>query len=165
MFGWITHRKRIVWLAAGLALSGGSMLGGVALAGSSSRADIPPADPIPAKMLGADMPVPISPVLLRPTNAWVTSDGQTVTAVYAGAAGNDSSTGRFVVVRQDLDAGAQTVDSVDTGKTGPISIVNAPLGSSVETSAQQGQLHFSSSQGWTGSIDLGNNDAVESSAP
>jgi hypothetical protein len=165
MFGWITNRKRIVRLAAGLSLAGGGMLGGVALAGSSSRADIPPADPIPAKMLGADVPVPISPELLSPTNAWVTSDGQTLTAVYAGADGNDSSTGRFVVIRQDLDAGAQTVDSVDTGKTGPISIVNAPLGPSVETSAQQAQLSFSSSKGWTGSIDLGNSDAVESRAP
>ncbi len=164
MFGRITHRKRIVWLAAGLSLAIGASFGGVALAGSSTRADIPPADPIPAKMLGAQVPVPISPVLLSPTNAWVTSDGHNLTAVYAGAAGNDATTGRFVVVRQDLDAGDQTVDSVDAGKTGPISIVNAPVGSSVETSAQQGKLHFSSSQGWTGSIDLGD-DALESNAP
>jgi len=116
-------------------------------------------------MLGADVPVPISPVLLRTTNGWVTSDGQTLTAVYAGAAGNDSSTGRFVVVRQDLNVGEHTVDSVDVGSTGAITITSAPLGSSVETSAQIGQLQFSSARGWTGSIDLGNNDAVESSAP
>ena len=37
------------------------------------------------------------------------SDGRTLVAVYAGAAGNDPSVGRLVVVRQNLASGAQTV--------------------------------------------------------
>jgi hypothetical protein len=163
MLGWIQLRKRVAWIAAGLTLAGAGALGGIALAGST---DLPPsADPIPAKMLNAEVPVPISPVLLDATNGWVTSDGHDLTAVYAGAAGNDSSTGRFVVVRQDLDVGNQTVDSVDVGKTGAITISSAPLGSSVETSAQTAQIHFSAGGGSTGTLDLGNNDTVDVNAP
>jgi hypothetical protein len=165
MFRRIAHRKRSALIAGALAVAAAGSLGGIAFAGSFSTRDVPPADPIPARMLSAEIPVPISPVLLDSTNGWVTSDGHDLTAVYAGAAGNDASVGRFVVVRQDLDAGDQTVDSVDTGKTGAIIISSAPLGSSVETSAQVGQLSFSSSGGSTGTLDLGNSDSVEVNAP
>jgi hypothetical protein len=162
MFDRITRRKR-AFIAAGIAVAVAGALGGIALAGSSDAP--PPADPIPARMLGSDVPVPISPAILRTTNGWVTSNGRTLVAVYAGAAGDGSGTGRLVIVRQNLDSGSQTVDSVDLGNTGAVSIVNAPLGSAVETSAQKGKLRFSGSQGSTGSIDLGNNDAVSVNAP
>jgi hypothetical protein len=162
MFRWITHRRRVALAVAAVTVAAAGALGGIALAGSK---DVPPADPIPAKILGSDVPVPISPALLRTTNGWVTSDGHDLTAVYAGAAGDDSTVGRFVVVRQDLDAGDQTVDSVDVGKTGAITISAAPQGSAVETSAQVGQITFSSENGSTGSLDLGNNDAVDLNAP
>ena len=164
MLRYIAHRRRVAWVAGALVVAAACALGGIAFAGSASIRDVPPADPIPAKMLSSEVPVPISPVLLDSTNGWVTSDGHDLTAVYAGSAGNDSSTGRFVVVRQDLDAGQQTVDSVDVGKTGPITISSAPLGSSVETSAQGGQLGFSSVSGSTGTLDLGNNDSVDVNA-
>jgi hypothetical protein len=164
MFSWIPHRSQVVAVVA-LGVAAAGALGGVALAGSTAQRDVPPADAIPARMLDSEVPVPISPVLLDATNGWLTSDGNDLTAVYAGAAGNDAAIGRFVVVRQDLDAGQQTVDTVDVGKTGAIAISSAPLGSSVESSAQAGQVRFSGAGGSTGTLDLGNNDAVDVNAP
>jgi len=158
MFGWITHRKRLA-VVAGVALATAGSLGGIALAGSE---DPPlPADPIPAKVLGSEVPVPIPPTLLRTTNGWVAGDGHNLTAVYAGAAGHDSIVGRFVVVRQDLDVGEQSVDSVDVGETGAVTITSAPLGAAVETSAQTATIAFSSADGSSGTLDLGNGDTVD----
>src|SRR6266498_654524 len=80
---------------------------------SSARAPVPagPPDRIPAHMLPADTPVPISPQVLQPDNGWLVSDGATLVAVYAGAAAGDPSSGRFVIVRQNLAAGRQTEDT------------------------------------------------------
>lgn len=164
MFRWITSRKRVALAAVGLAVAGAGALGGIALAGSTSD-PVPPADPVPARMLGPGIAPPISPALLRTTNGWVTSDGKNLTAVYAGAAGNDASIGRFVVIRQDLDTGDQTQDSVGVGKTGAVTISSAPLGSAVETSGQAARLSFTSTHAWTGTIDLGANDALDVNAP
>jgi hypothetical protein len=80
---------------------------------------------IPARLLGPDVPVPVSPALLRPRNGWLVSDGRTLVAVYAGAAGSDPALGRVVIVRQDLVAGRQTVETVDAGPTGALTIVSA----------------------------------------
>jgi hypothetical protein len=132
---------------------------GLALAASGSHAD-PAAHPehaphpIPARMLGPGVPVPISPSILRERNGWLVSDGRTLVAVYAGAAGNDPSVGRVVIVRQDLVAGRQTVRTLDAGPTGTLAIVAAPLGSSVETSAQ-GSIHLRGAGGRELSLDLG----------
>jgi hypothetical protein len=84
---------------------------------------------IPARLLGPDVPVPVSPSLLRARNGWLVSDGKSVIAVYAGAAGSDRSVGRVVIVRQDLVAGTQTVETVDTGRTGALTIVSGQAGS------------------------------------
>ena len=81
--------------------------------------------PIAARMLGSDVPVPVAPSLLRVRNGWLVSDGRTLVAVYAGAAGDDPSVGRLVVVRQDLAAGRQTVRTVDAGATGALAIAAA----------------------------------------
>lgn len=35
------------------------------------------AHPIPARILGSDVPVPVSPSLLRASNGWLVSDGKT----------------------------------------------------------------------------------------
>jgi len=83
---------------------------------------------IPARMLGPDVPVPVSPSLLRPRNGWLVSDGKTLVAVYAGASGSDPAVGRVVIVRQDLAAGKQTVETVDAGTTGALTIVSAQTG-------------------------------------
>ena len=79
----------------------------------------------------------------------------TLVAVYAGAVGDDPSTGRLVIVRQDLVAGTQTVRTLDAGPTGALAITAAPLGSSVETSAQTGSILIRTSTGRALRLDLG----------
>jgi hypothetical protein len=111
--------------------------------------------PIPARMLGSDVPVPIPPSVLQVRNGWLVSDGRTLVAVYSGAAGNDPSVGRLVIVRQDLVAGRQTVSTLDAGPTGALSIAAAPLGSFVETSAQTGSIRLRTAGGRVLRLDLG----------
>jgi hypothetical protein len=111
--------------------------------------------PIPGRMLSADVPVPIAPSIVRVRNAWLVSDGKTLVAVYAGAAGNDPSVGRVVIVRQNLVAGRQTVRAVDAGPTGGLTIEAAPLGRAVETSAQTGRLRLRAAEGGLLTLDLG----------
>jgi hypothetical protein len=111
--------------------------------------------PIPAQMLGADAPVPIAPSILQARNGWLVSNGKTLVAVYAGAAGNDPSIGRVVIVRQNLAAGKQTVRAVDAGPSGELTISAAPLGAAVETSAQMGRLHLRAAGGSGLTLDLG----------
>ena len=97
----------------------------VATTDSSTEPATPPGSvpqPIPARMLGSDVPVPIPPSVLRVRNGWLVSDGRTLVAVYAGAAGKDPSVGRLVIVRQDLAAGRQTVRTLDAGPTGALTI-------------------------------------------
>jgi hypothetical protein len=106
-------------------------------------------------MLDSDVPVPVSPSVLQPRNGWLVSDGRKLVAVYAGAAGDDPSTGRVVVVRQDLAAGRQTIRSVDARATGTLAIVAAPLGRSVETSAQTARIHLRTTAGQAFHLDLG----------
>jgi hypothetical protein len=130
--------------------------GGFAVAASRGRTSpgsVP--YPIPGRMLGPDVPVPIPPSLLRVRNGWLVSDGRTLVAVYAGAAGDDPSVGRLVVVRQDLVAGEQTVRTLDAGSTGALAIVSAPLGSSVETSAQTGSIRVRTAGGRVLRVDVG----------
>jgi hypothetical protein len=110
--------------------------------------------PIPGQMLTSDAPVPIAPSVLRARNGWLVSDGTTLVAVYAGAAGDDPSVGRVVIVRQDLVSGRQRVRAIDAGPTGALTIAAAPLGRSVETSAQTGSIRLRTSEGRLLSVDL-----------
>jgi hypothetical protein len=128
---------------------------------SSARAPIPtgPPDRIAAHMLAEDVPVPISPQVLTPSNAWLVSDGATLVAVYAGAAADDRSNGRFVIVRQNLAAGRQTEDVVDVPGAGALRLVDPPRGEGVETSAQHAQLGFHGSNGKAGVLDLATDHA------
>jgi hypothetical protein len=128
---------------------------GLALAAQGSHTEPPAMHPIPARMLGPGVPVPISPSILRERNGWLVSDGRTLVAVYSGAAGNDPSVGRLVIVRQDLVAGRQTVRMLDAGATGALAIVAAPLGSAVETSAQTGSVRLRTAGGRELRLDLG----------
>jgi hypothetical protein len=130
----------------------------VATTDSNTEPAIPPdpaPQPIPARMLGSGVPVPIPPSVLRVRNGWLVSDGRTLVAVYAGEAGNDSSLGRLVIVRQDLVAGRQTVRTVDAGPTGALTITAAPLGSAVEASEQTAMLLVRTASGRTLRLDLG----------
>lgn len=171
--------KRGASLVAGLAVAAGGGLAVAAAVGNNVPADkaaalarlasvattdsnteqvAPPQQapqPIPARMLGPDAPVPVPPSVLRVRNGWLVSDGRTLVAVYAGAAGDDSSSGRLVIVRQDLVAGKQTVRTLDAGPTGALVVAAAPLGSSVETSAQTGSLRIRTSTGRALRLDLG----------
>ena len=123
---------------------------------SSSRAPVPTGPPghIPAHMLDADVPVPISPQVLEPGNAWLVSNGATLVAVYAGADARNPSTGRFVIVRQNLLAGVQTQKVVDVPGAGALAITDAPIGQGVETTAQRGRLAFHGASGKSGVLDL-----------
>jgi len=101
------------------------------------------------------VPVPVSPSVLQPRDGWVVSDGRTLVAVYAGAAGDDPSTGRVVVVRQNLGVGRQTIHTVDMRGTGAFVITAAPLGRSVETSTQTGRIHLRTAARRAFYLDLG----------
>lgn len=110
---------------------------------------------IPAALMpGGSAPVPLSPALVRVRNGWIVSDGRTLVAVYAGAAGDDSRNGRFVIVRQNLVAGTQSQRVLSVNGTGALTIVRAPIGAAVERSAQWGSLGFRSANGRTGTLDL-----------
>jgi hypothetical protein len=111
-------------------------------------------DRIPAHILPPDTPIPLSPALIRVTNGWLVSDGRTLVAVYAGEAGNDPTVGRFVIIRQNLVIGFQTRNIVDVGRIGAVRITEAPSGAGVETSAQRGDLRFSSASGAQGILRL-----------
>jgi hypothetical protein len=128
-----------------------------ALAGQAAAPALVP-DPIPAEMLGSDVPVPIPTSILSETNGWLVSDGYNLVAVYAGSKADDPTQGRVVIVRQDLRAARQTVQIVDAGPTGPLTIAaGAPTGSAVETSAQRGTLMLTTSHGAIAKLNLVNN--------
>jgi hypothetical protein len=115
-------------------------------------------DPIPATILGSNVPVPISASIINETNGWLVSDGYNLVAVYAGSKGDDPTQGRVVIVRQDLRATKQTVQIIDAGATGPLSVAaGAPAGAAVETSAQTGSLSLSTSGGTTVKLNLSTN--------
>ena len=131
--------------------------------GPTARLLPPVGDRIPAHILPPDTPIPVSPALVRVTNAWLVSDGRTLVAVYAGEAGNDPSIGRFVIIRQNLVVGFQTRDVVDVAAAGSLRITDAPTGAAVETSAQRGDLRFSSMMRTRGVLHLAT-DTVDVSA-
>lgn len=127
-----------------------------AAAGTAAPAFTP--DPIPARILDANVPVPIPSSLITETNGWLVSNGYNLVAVYAGSAGNDPAQGRVVIVRQDLRSGKQTVQIVDAGATGPLTIAaDAPSGAAVETSALTGGLKLGTSRGTTIKLNLSTN--------
>ena len=132
-------------------------LDSVATTDSSTEFAPPPAftrHPIPGQLLGPDVPIPIPPSILRARNGWLVSDGRNLVAVYAGAAGDDSSVGRVVVVRQDLASGKQSVRTVDAGTTGALAIAAAPLGASAEASALTATIRLRTDSGRSLALDL-----------
>lgn len=115
-------------------------------------------EPIPAEILDANVPVPIATSIIDAANGWLVSDGYTLVAVYAGSKGDDPTQGRVAIVRQDLGAATQTVQVVDAGSTGPLTIAaSAPAGAAVETSAQTGSLPLSTARGGTLRLNLATN--------
>jgi hypothetical protein len=94
-------------------------------------------------------------------NAWGTADGTSVVEVDAGASSADTSNGMFVILRDDR--GNQSLNIITVPGTGAVWITQAPLGVSVETSAQTADLVFASDSGATGVLHL-SNDTVTISA-
>ena len=107
----------------------------------------PPPQPIPARMLGSAAPVPVPPSILRVKSGWLVSDGRTLVAVYAGAAGHNPSLGRLVIVRQNLGAGRQTVRTLDARGTGALTVAAPSLGSAAEPLAQLGRIRLRTAGG------------------
>jgi hypothetical protein len=113
---------------------------------------------IPAEILGSDVPVPVASSVIDETNGWLVSNGYNLVAVYAGSKGDDPTQGRVVIVRQDVRASRQTVQIIDTGATGPLTVAaNAPTGAAVENSALTGALTLSTSHGATVRLNLNTN--------
>ena len=129
-----------------------------ASAGPAAAAAAFTPDPIPAKILGSDVPIPIPASIITETNGWLVSNGYNLVAVYAGSAADDSTQGRVVIVRQDVSAAKQTVQIVDAGATGPLTITpDAPTGAAVETTALTGGLTLGTSHGTTVRLNLSTN--------
>lgn len=126
-----------------------------ATAGTAAAPAFAP-EPIPAKILDSDVPVPVPAAVVNETNGWLVSDGYNLVAVYAGSKADDPTQGRVVIVRQDLSAGKQTVQIVDAGSTGPLTVATgaAPTGAAVETSAQSGTLTLTTSHGTRLKLDI-----------
>lgn len=124
--------------------------------GTGTRYVKRPGNRIPPHILPTGVQSPLSPALITVKNAWLLSDGYTLVAVYAGRAGNDSSIGRFAIVRQNLIFGIQynPPDVVDVRKAGALKITEAPRGASHETTAQHGKLVFVSARGTKGVLEL-----------
>lgn len=109
---------------------------------------------IPAHQLPANTPIPFPPSEIKVSNDWLTSNGVTLVAVYAGTSGVDPANGRFMIVRQNEVQGTQSVVTIDVRGTGALTLVRTPAGSKFELSAQQGLLHFTSSNGLAGTLNL-----------
>jgi hypothetical protein len=115
-------------------------------------------EPIPAEILGSDVPVPVSASVITETNGWLVSNGNNLVAVYAGSKADDPTQGRVVIVRRDLRAGTQTVQIVDAGATGALTVAaGAPAGAAVETSALTGSLTLGTSNAGTVKLNLATN--------
>lgn len=113
---------------------------------------------IPAQMLGPRSATDIPSAAFWPVRSgWVVGDCRRITWVWAGGAGDSvkhyRTTGRLIIKREGFPRDRDYV-FVDVPDSGPLKIVDAPLGPDVVTSAQSGQLPFTSKKGITGTLDL-----------
>ena len=115
-----------------------------------------PITPARARLINNKSEIPVSPGMLTFTNGWFVNNGKTLVAIYAGAAGNNPSDGRLVILRQNELLGTQTLRIVNVSGAGALTIVSAPLGASVETTAQKAAISFRASTGARGTLNLGN---------
>lgn len=132
----------------------------VSQAPASGRPGGPPYPPVkatrPGRMVNGESS-PFSTALIGLVrNGWEASDHRRITGVWAGASGDDSSTGRFAILRQGYIHDTQDVDTVDIPGAGALKIIHAPLGKGpVQSWAQsRGELRFESARGVTGTLFL-----------
>jgi hypothetical protein len=109
------------------------------------------------KMLSDDDCTFVSTEVFIPVNGWRVGDRRTSTIVCAGGAGvgEARSKGEFVILRTNDTRGTQGMNAVYVHGSGPIKITRAPMGPKVVTSAQHGDLEFTSAKGITGTLHLG----------
>jgi hypothetical protein len=128
-----------------------------------------PGPTIPAGMLPTDAPVPLPPSLINVTNAWEVADGNQLVSVYAGSAGDNPSTGRFVIIRQQFPPGGQTVNVVDVPNSGAVKLVNAPssatppapgAGAGSASPVFTASIPYAAAAGTSGSLSLSNDTAT-----
>jgi hypothetical protein len=114
----------------------------------------------PAQMLGPGSATTVTSGELYPVrNGWAAGACFGVTWVWAGASGEHPSSGRLVIARSGRWPHPRIHVDIDVPDSGPLKITGAPLGPDVATSAQRGQLEFTSKRGITGTLDL-STDAV-----
>lgn len=115
-----------------------------------------PGNRFPPHILSKGTPPPLHEALIKVKNAWLVSDGYTLVAVYAGTAGNNPSSGRFAIIRQNAIFGVQyePPDLIDVRRAPGLRITRGPRGASRETSAQRGKLFFVSANGTKGVLDV-----------
>jgi hypothetical protein len=142
--------------ALGLAACGGS-------GSTQSKGKAGPAPGIAGHAMQETLPAEIDPHpqgfasadLMRPVNAWRTSNHQRFTEVDAGVLSRDSSVGAFFIFRHEFVHASQRVDLVKVLGSGAVHITGAPQGAAVETSAQRnGMLSFVGARGVRGTLDL-----------
>ncbi len=104
---------------------------------------------------------PSSIVMWPQTNGWEVCDPNRCTEVSAGAVAQDHSAGWFIIHRYRRPTAAKLPGgSVKIPGSGPVRIIEAPLGHKVMTSAQRhGSLRFRGKSGVTGTLHL-KNDTV-----
>lgn len=103
-----------------------------------------------------------SEALDRQTNGWIISNHRHTTAVEAGGDARNPDNGAFAIFREDIVGVKQRVDLVRVPGTGPVQIVEAPLGRGpVQTWAQKrGEIRFTSKSGITGTLRLRDGSVV-----
>jgi hypothetical protein len=112
---------------------------------------------IPGRFLPQMRQTPFPPELLTVTRAWQTSNGRTLTAVYAGVNPANSGEGRIVIFRQNIMAGTQSTSVLNVEGSGSLSFVRAPLGVGAETAGQTGELILRGAHGATITLHLSTN--------
>jgi hypothetical protein len=119
----------------------------------------PPGGPVPkgkpAHLMYGDT-CALSTELIWPTRTeWEVESRRRLTDICAGADPDESSTGRFAILRQNFIWETQSLNVVDVPHSGTVKITHAPEGKRVEASAQKdGRLRFTSRHGVTGTLRL-----------
>jgi hypothetical protein len=111
----------------------------------------------PAEIVGPHTATDIPSSELWPIrNGWAVGDCQRNTWVWGGGPGagsRETGNGRLVISRVGFPRAREHV-LVDIPDSGPLKIVNAPLGPEVVTTAQRGQLSLIGRRGFTATLDL-----------
>jgi hypothetical protein len=115
------------------------------------------ADPIPAELFRNHPLTPFPPSVIDASTSWGVSDGFHYVAVYVGADGGDATQGKVIIVRQNRKTRQQTLLFIEPRATGRLTIIHAPRGASVESSAGTGKLRLASASGHLLTLDLSTN--------